>query len=110
MQPHPTSYTKIILVLVTWLAYIIVIFAGRNYDNLYTFFANRIFLIIASIITLIVFFRDNSRYKREQDVRAFAASITAIICVAVLLLTIWLIKLRDHSPTILYAAAGKSPY
>src|SRR5689334_22156308 len=104
------SYSKTLLVLLTWLGYTIVIFANRNHDTLYTYFANRILLIIACIITLIVFIRDNNRYKRKQDVRAFAASITAVSCVAVLLLMIWLLKQRDHSPTILFAAAGKMPH
>jgi hypothetical protein len=65
---------------------------------------------IASIITLIVFFRDNSQYKREQDLKAFMATITAGACVGVLLLMIWLFKRRDHSPTILFATAGKVPH
>jgi hypothetical protein len=103
MKPAPISYPKVILALLAWLTCIIVIYAGCDHDNLYTYFANRVLVGIASIITLIVFFRDNSRYKREQDLKAFAATITAGICVMVLLLTIWMLNERDNTRTNLSA-------
>lgn len=106
MQPS-NSYFKIWLVIIVWLICIIVIYGGYDHENLFNYFANRVFIGIASLITLIVFFRDSKRYKAEQDLRAFAATITAGVCVGVLLLMTWMLKQRDNSPTILFASAGK---
>jgi hypothetical protein len=98
MQSSSNSYFKILLVIAAWLTCIIAIYGSYDHENLFNYFANRVLVGIASIITLIVFFRDNSQYKREQDLKAFMATITAGACVGVLLLTI------------LFATAGKVPH
>jgi len=92
--------------MVAWLLCIIIIYAGRDYETIYNYFISRVFIIIASAITLIVFFRDNKTYKQKQQHTAFAATFTAGICIALLLLIVWLLKQRDNTPTILYARSG----
>jgi hypothetical protein len=106
MSTTSNSYFKILLVIVAWLICIIVIYAGRDHDTIFNYFAGRVFVVAASIITLIVFFRDKRNYREKQPA-AFAATITAGICIAILLLIVWLLKQRDNTPTILYASAGK---
>jgi hypothetical protein len=107
MSTASNSYFKTLLVVVAWLICIIITYAGRDHDNIFNDLATRVFIIIATIITLIVFFRDNKNYKQVQQLAAFAATITAGICIAILLLIGWLLKQRDNTPTILYASAGK---
>jgi hypothetical protein len=107
MNTTSNSYFKTLLIIVAWLICIIIIYESRNYYSLFSDLANRVFIIIASIITLIVFFRDNKNYKQVQQLAAFSATITAGICIAVLLLLVWLLKQRDNTPTKLHAGAGK---
>lgn len=106
MKTASVSYFKILLVTVAWLICIIVIYASRDHDSIFNSLVNRVFVTIASIITLIVFFYDKSNYKQEQRFTAFAATITAGIYIAVLLLIGWLLKQRDNTPSILYASSG----
>lgn len=107
MKTTPNSYFKILLVTVAWLISIILVYAGRDHDDLFNDLATRVFVIIASIITLIVFFHDKINYKQQQRLVAFTATITAGIYIAGLLLIVWLLKQRDNTPTTLYASSGK---
>lgn len=107
MNTASKSYFKILLVIVAWLICIIIIYAGTDHYSLFNHFAGRVFIIIASVITLIVFFRDNKNYKQVQRLAAFSATITAGICIALLLLMVWLLNQRDDTRTILHASAGK---
>lgn len=107
MKTAAHSYFKILLVTVAWLISIILVYAGRDHDDIFNDLATRVFIIIASIITLIVFFHDKINYKQQQRLVAFTATITAGIYIAILLLIVWLLKQRDNTPTTLYASSGK---
>lgn len=103
MKTASNSYFKVLLVIVAWLIYIIIMYTGYDHHTIFRAVARRVFFAVAGATTIIVFFLDRSYYKREKRFVEFTATITSGICVVAWLLTSWVLKQRDNTPSILFA-------
>ncbi len=94
---------KTILVLLLWLACIYKLYVDFDREYLFDSLIHKALIIIASIVSAFVINSDFSQYRQQKMLSSLFPSFTAVLCIAGLLLTTYLLKRQDQTRTIYYA-------
>ncbi|MBS1755488.1 MAG: hypothetical protein JST34_15720 [Bacteroidetes bacterium] len=94
---------KTILVLLLWLACIYKLYVDFDREYLFDSLIHNALIIIASTLSAFAINSDYSQYRQQKKVSSFFSSLTAILCIAGLLLITYLLKQQDQTRTIYYA-------
>lgn len=107
MKPASISFTKIGLAFIVWLICIIKIYISYDHETLMNVLMQPAFICAASITSLVILYSDNKRYKKTQHIASFSGTMASAIGIGLLLLTFWLLKLQDKSPSVLFAQSSR---
>lgn len=99
---------KTILVLLLWLVCIYKIYVDFDREYLFDSLIHDTLIIIASIVSALAINSDYSQYRQQKKLTLFSSSITAILCIAGLLLTTYFLKKQDQTSTVFYAVRNTS--
>jgi hypothetical protein len=101
---------KTVLVPLLWLACIYKIYIDYDYEYLMDSLIHTGLIILATIISAFAIHSDYSQYKQNKNVTSFISSATILLFITGLLLTTYLLKKQDDTPSILYAIKNTSGF